>query len=1149
MAWYNASWKYRKKITIPAANVGANLTDFPVYVDLSHLPVDFFSNVKSAGEDIRVTKSDGTTEVPREVVFVNTGSKTGELHFKVSGTLSSTVDNVFYIYYGNAAATEPAASATYGSQNVWDSNYALVMHLNEDGNNTTNGYKDSTANGYHGTGSSLTTSSDVAAVLGNGQTFDGSADHIKAGPGTGMDLGKDDNITLSCWFKCGTQSTSYVDVAGKDYASGPNGGYIIRFHNSTTKVSGFTGANPNLRNIQYATDVNDDTWRHAVVTHSPATSEFFINAGSVGTSSATETEFLNTNEFMVAARQGSSSQSNFFNGEVDEVRVSNIVRSDTWISVEYSNQNAPESFYTIGSTESDTGANWYNASWDKRIKVDIDPTKVPSGLTDFPLYVDLSLLPAGFFSTVKTDGSDIRITTADGVTELPLEIVSISTGSSTGELHTKYPYLNGTGTDAIYIYYGNSGASAYAASATYGSQNVWNSNYVAVWHNQEDPSGSAPQIKDSTANGFDMTSAGSMTSGDSVAGKLAGNALDFDGVDDYTTVGDAAALDLLGQSTVQCWLKSSDLSHGEGILSKASHTAGTVGWLIGSSTNVVSTGLTFLQEDAASNADVIIEPNTNVADGAWRMIHAVRESAAARLYYNGTLVGSDTSPDDAPGAGTHPVNQGSRGDSGVKSNVVLDEVRLIATDLSADWITTEYNNQNAANTFYSVGSEETGDVPPTLSSTVPVDNATDVGIAADLTATFSENVVKGTGNITIKRTTGDTTFETIDVTSGQVSITNNVVTINPSSNLENSTEYYILIDATAFDDTTGNSYAGISSTTEWSFTTAAPDLTDPILASSTPVDGAMGVTASADIILNFTEDVVKGTGNITIKNYDTDATIEAIDVTSGQVVISGSQVTINPTSDLPNATHVYILIDATCFDDTSGNSYAGIASKDTLDFTIADTANPVVTTLTPYNGETGVDPATDLTIIFDENVVKGGGNITVKVYDTDATVEAIAVGAAAVVVTNNQVVVSLTNPLGPLTKYYVLIDATCFDDTSGNSYAGISSKDDFAFTTLPVGVDSLSPADGATGVAANSNLVVDFNQNVSAGTGNVTIANAKRLQIGNGFVGDIAELIMFQGRLSVQDRQKIEGYLSWEYNGNGDLLPSGHPYKFTRPLV
>ena len=50
-------------------------------------------------------------------------------------------------------------------------------------------------------------------------------------------------------------------------------------------------------------------------------------------------------------------------------------------------------------------------------------------------------------------------------------------------------------------------------------------------------------------------------------------------------------------------------------------------------------------------------------------------------------------------------------------------------------------------------------------------------------------------------------------------VSGTVITINPESNFDGSTEYYVLIDSTAFDDTSSNSYAGISSTTALSFTT------------------------------------------------------------------------------------------------------------------------------------------------------------------------------------------------------------------------------------------------------------------------------------------------------------------------------------------
>ena len=44
------------------------------------------------------------------------------------------------------------------------------------------------------------------------------------------------------------------------------------------------------------------------------------------------------------------------------------------------------------------------------------------------------------------------------------------------------------------------------------------------------------------------------------------------------------------------------------------------------------------------------------------------------------------------------------------------------------------------------------------------------------------------------------------------------ITVNPSSDFDPGIEYYVLIDATALDDASSNSYAGISSTTALSFT-------------------------------------------------------------------------------------------------------------------------------------------------------------------------------------------------------------------------------------------------------------------------------------------------------------------------------------------
>ena len=109
---------------------------------------------------------------------------------------------------------------------------------------------------------------------------------------------------------------------------------------------------------------------------------------------------------------------------------------------------------------------------------------------------------------------------------------------------------------------------------------------------------------------------------------------------------------------------------------------------------------------------------------------------------------------------------------------------------------------------------------PTLSSSSPSDNSTGVAINANIVLTFSEAVDAESGNITIKKTSDDSTIETIDVTGAKVSGSGSTeITINPDTDLTADVDYYVLIDASAFDDTAGNSYAGISSTTALNFST------------------------------------------------------------------------------------------------------------------------------------------------------------------------------------------------------------------------------------------------------------------------------------------------------------------------------------------
>lgn len=153
---------------------------------------------------------------------------------------------------------------------------------------------------------------------------------------------------------------------------------------------------------------------------------------------------------------------------------------------------------------------------------------------------------------------------------------------------------------------------------------------------------------------------------------------------------------------------------------------------------------------------------------------------------------------------------------------------------------------------------------PTSQSLAPADNETNFSPTSVFLMTFNEAVDVETGNITIKKTSDDSTVETVSVSGGLVTGTGtSTITIDPSTNLSDLTEYYILVDATAFDDVVGNSYAGISSTTAWSFTTG--DITAPSITSvsSDKANGSYKAGEVIDIDVVFS-DAVTSTGNVTV---------------------------------------------------------------------------------------------------------------------------------------------------------------------------------------------------------------------------------------------------------------------------------------------
>jgi Bacterial Ig-like domain len=108
---------------------------------------------------------------------------------------------------------------------------------------------------------------------------------------------------------------------------------------------------------------------------------------------------------------------------------------------------------------------------------------------------------------------------------------------------------------------------------------------------------------------------------------------------------------------------------------------------------------------------------------------------------------------------------------------------------------------------------------PTVTAFSPADAATGIPVSRDIVVHFSEVVQAGTGAIEIHSgsANGALIAHYDVVTSSNLSIVGNTLTINPTENLVTGTHYFVTIADGSVKDLEGNSFAG---TTTYDFTTA-----------------------------------------------------------------------------------------------------------------------------------------------------------------------------------------------------------------------------------------------------------------------------------------------------------------------------------------
>jgi hypothetical protein len=314
----------------------------------------------------------------------------------------------------------------------------------------------------------------------------------------------------------------------------------------------------------------------------------------------------------------------------------------------------------------------------------IDHTKVPNtDQTDFPVLVSLTdarLKTVGNGGHVQNaSGFDIRpytdsaLTTA--ITGYELESYNASTGALL--MWVKISSLSHSTDTVFYLAYGDSGLSSDGSST-----GTWDSSYQVVYHFGN----GSLSLKDSTANANNLTNNGGATS---TTGQI-GGAVALDGLSQWLNSGSNVPLSNTDHVTLQAWINSTAIdgnfreilrnSTGNHFLIQTS--GNTWGFTVGGSTYA----------DAGNPAAV----------SGNHFLVGTFDGTNNKFYLDGTLV--NTYADAAANDSAHVMDIGTVDGSQLFGGWI-DEARVSTTNRSADWIATEYHNQNSPSTFETLGTE------------------------------------------------------------------------------------------------------------------------------------------------------------------------------------------------------------------------------------------------------------------------------------------------------------------------------------------------------------------------------------------------------------------------------------------------------------
>lgn len=348
----------------------------------------------------------------------------------------------------------------------------------------------------------------------------------------------------------------------------------------------------------------------------------------------------------------------------------------------------------------------------KQISIQASQVSGTTDLVDFPVLIsvtdtDLRTTTNGG-NIESTNGYDILFTTDDCTVQLDHQIEKYSPVTGEYIVWVRIPTLFATMNTVISMYYGNS-----AVTVNPSTTNTWNSNYFGVYHfnsSVADGSANGNNLTDNLTTNFTTSIIGegrdldnsTNTSSSSASGSYlrVPNGV-LAGVSDFSFSGW-----VFQDRDDTNWERIFDF--GQDIQVNFFFTPSRGAGSPSQTRSRITTGGNTLEQGVTHN-----NPSTNSGNWLYWVVTIDNATSTMNIYRNGVLYDSSGGVTFTPNS-MEPSTNNYLGRSQYNADHLVDakfdEFRFSNTHHSADWIATEYNNQNSPATFYTISAEMTSSV-------------------------------------------------------------------------------------------------------------------------------------------------------------------------------------------------------------------------------------------------------------------------------------------------------------------------------------------------------------------------------------------------------------------------------------------------------